>query len=78
MATAKQVVANRANAARSTGPRTAAGRTKSSRNAFRHGLSLPLGLPTASEISRLAQNHCGREPVRATAHGRQRVCHSSL
>jgi hypothetical protein len=42
MATEKQIAANRANAQKSTGPRTAAGRLKSSRNAFRHGLSLPL------------------------------------
>ena len=64
MATAKQVAANRANAARSTGPRTAAGRTKSSRNAFRHGLSLPLplDLTTASEIGWLAQTLAGDNP----------------
>jgi hypothetical protein len=42
MATERQIAANRANAQKSTGPRTAAGRLKSSRNAFRHGLSLPL------------------------------------
>jgi hypothetical protein len=42
MATEKQIAANRANAKKSTGPKTAAGRLKSSRNAFRHGLSLPL------------------------------------
>ena len=41
MATDKQIAANRANALRSTGPKTAAGRAKSSRNALRHGLSLP-------------------------------------
>jgi hypothetical protein len=44
MATEKQIAANRANAQKSTGPRTAAGRLKSSRNSFRHGLSLPLQL----------------------------------
>src|SRR6185437_7609200 len=32
------------NALKSTGPRTAAGRAKSSRNAYRHGLSLPMSL----------------------------------
>jgi hypothetical protein len=42
MATERQIAANRANAMKSTGPRTAAGRRKSSRNAFRHGLSLPI------------------------------------
>jgi hypothetical protein len=42
MATEKQIAANRANAKKSTGPKTAAGRAKSSRNAYRHGLSCPL------------------------------------
>jgi hypothetical protein len=42
MASEKQLAANRANAKKSTGPRTAAGRAKSSRNAYRHGLSLPM------------------------------------
>lgn len=34
----KQILANRANARRSTGPRTSAGKAASSRNALRHGL----------------------------------------
>jgi hypothetical protein len=42
MATEKQIAANRANSKRSTGPKTSYGRMKSSRNAFRHGLSCPL------------------------------------
>ena len=37
MASAAQVAANRENAKRSTGPRTPAGKAKSSRNALRHG-----------------------------------------
>ena len=41
LATEKQIAANRANAKRSTGPKTAAGKQKSSRNAYRHGLSGP-------------------------------------
>lgn len=45
----KQIAANRANAKKSTGPRTATGRSKSSRNALRHGLSAPRRLdPTTS------------------------------
>jgi hypothetical protein len=39
LATEKQIAANRVNAKRSTGPRTLAGKIKSSGNAFRHGLS---------------------------------------
>lgn len=44
VATEKQIAANRANAQKSTGPKTAAGKQKSSRNAYRHGLSCPLRL----------------------------------
>jgi hypothetical protein len=47
MATEKQIAANRANAKRSTGPRTLAGKLKSSRNAYRHGLSAPRRSDTA-------------------------------
>jgi tetratricopeptide (TPR) repeat protein len=36
-----KIRANRRNAVRSTGPRTAVGKAQSKRNAFRHGLSIP-------------------------------------
>jgi hypothetical protein len=57
MATERQIAANRANAQRSTGPKTAVGKMKSSRNAFRHGLSgpLPLNLARWSEIDAIAR-----------------------
>jgi len=38
MATKKQIAANRRNAKKSTGPRTAAGKAKSAQNATKHGL----------------------------------------
>ena len=38
----RKIKANRANARASTGPKTARGRARSARNAFRHGLSLPV------------------------------------
>src|ERR1017187_4621649 len=52
MATERQIAANRANALRSTGPKTLAGRSKSSRNAYRHGLSLGLA-PDSSMIDKV-------------------------
>lgn len=39
MASAKKIAANKRNAARSTGPRSAPGKRRVSRNAYRHGLS---------------------------------------
>lgn len=53
MASEKQIAANRANAKKSTGPKTAAGKAKSSRNALRHGLSSPLPL----DATALAKAH---------------------
>ena len=64
MASDKQIAANRANARKSTGPRTAAGKLKSSQNAFRHGLSAPLRLdPAASaRVESLAHAIAGEDP----------------
>jgi hypothetical protein len=42
MTSSRKVAANRANARRSTGPRTGEGRARSARNAARHGLSVPV------------------------------------
>ena len=40
MTSQRKIAANRGNARRSTGPRTAAGRVRAARNATRHGLSI--------------------------------------
>jgi hypothetical protein len=50
MASEQKTRANRENARASTGPKTACGRARSSRNALRHGLSVPVcALPAFSE-----------------------------
>jgi hypothetical protein len=57
MASEKQIAANRANAKRSTGPRTARGKRVSSRNAYRDGLSGPLLFDpdTSAKLEAIAQ-----------------------
>ncbi|GEO14641.1 hypothetical protein [Microvirga aerophila] len=61
MSSSRKAAANRANAQRSTGPRSAAGKTQSCRNARRHGLAIPASaLPDlAPEILDLARRMAG-------------------
>ena len=62
MASAAQLAANRANARRSTGPRSRRGKARSSINALRHGLSVSVyadpGL--SEEVERFARRIAGR------------------
>lgn len=73
MATEKQIAANRANAKRSTGPKTAAGKQKSSRNAFRHGLtqSEPADSPSVARLETLVEALAADQPVRSIAAARE-------
>ena len=73
MPTAKKIAANRANAERSTGPKTLAGELKASRNTFRHGLSLPLrhdmaASAKADAIARVLAGAHASEEERMAAH----------
>jgi hypothetical protein len=63
---ARKTRANRANAHASTGPRTAEGKTRSARNARRHGLSLPvLADPVLSQdVAELTREVAGSNPSR--------------
>jgi hypothetical protein len=58
MTSDRQIAANRRNARRSTGPRSEAGRKRSSRNSFRHGLAAA-GIVNAEDIERLAREIAG-------------------
>jgi hypothetical protein len=57
MATDRQIAANRRNGALSRGPKTAAGKARSSRNALKHGLAIPITRDhaTARKIRRAAR-----------------------
>jgi hypothetical protein len=61
MTSDRQIAANRRNAARSTGPTTAQGKARASRNSWRHGLSRPaIGSPeVAEEVEALARDLVG-------------------
>ena len=56
MASERQLAANRANARKSTGPRSAPGKKRASRNALKHGLTTPVsGAEFIREIEALAR-----------------------
>jgi|SRR6516164_298615 len=61
MATDRQIAANRHNARRSTGPRSSAGRNRSRRNSYRHGLAagVTLNAERIKHIERLARKIAG-------------------
>jgi hypothetical protein len=73
MTSARKIGANRANGRSSTGPKTDAGRRRSARNAFRHGLSLPVfSDPTLSQaVVALARQIAG---TNAAAEMQQPAC----
>ena len=61
MASERQIEANRRNAGRSTGPRSAAGKKRAGGNAFRHGLSSSLtsSAATAKQVDKLSRKIAG-------------------
>jgi hypothetical protein len=63
MTSDRQIVSNRSNGRRSRGPRTAAGKASSSRNALRHGLAASvLDKPAmCAEVERLARAIAGND-----------------
>jgi hypothetical protein len=76
MASEKQIEANRRNAGKSTGPRSAAGKKRASRNAFSHGMSTPmLGAEVAQAVealaSRILDDHGKANDHHALASARQ-------
>ena len=68
MISERKIAANRENAKKSTGPRTARGRSRASRNALRHGLEgVNFGdSGLADEVERMAKAICkdGTDPFR--------------
>ena len=60
MANDRQLKANRANSAKSTGPRSTRGKRRAGKNAYRHGLSLSIDLTAnAKQVENLARKIAG-------------------
>jgi hypothetical protein len=62
MATERQIAANRRNAAKSTGPRSRAGKKRARNNATRHGLSVSLisSAAVAKQVEQLSRKIAGK------------------
>jgi hypothetical protein len=60
MTTERQIAANRRNAKKSTGPRSASGKGRSGKNAYRHGLAVPLSSAEfETQLTELARRIAG-------------------
>jgi hypothetical protein len=60
MVSERQIAANRHNAQKSTGPKSQSGKNRSSKNAFRHGLSLPVSkLGSEAQFEYLSHQFAG-------------------
>jgi hypothetical protein len=75
-----RVRANRANARRSTGPKTLAGKSAASRNALRHGLAIPVTVDPslADEVERLARMIAGEGANSSRLEGARRVAEAQI
>jgi hypothetical protein len=80
MASEKQIAANRANAQKSTGPKTMAGKLKSSQNAYQHGLSSPLRLDpvTSAKAAIIARALTGEDANENTLKLSAEFAHAQL
>jgi hypothetical protein len=76
----RKIKANRANARASTGPQTARGRARAVRNAFRHGLSLPVcSNPALSEeVETLAREVAGPDANAETQDRARQVAEAQI
>lgn len=70
MSSQRKITANRRNAGRSTGPRTAAGKARAKQNSQRHGLSVTSksALTNSAEVKQLANAIAGQNPDFARSH----------
>ncbi|MBO0734152.1 MAG: hypothetical protein J2P49_07530 [Methylocapsa sp.] len=80
MTSARKILANRANARASSGPKTAAGKAKSAQNAFRHGFNVPIWLDPdlASDVEALTQRIVGKSTGANVLESARRVAEAQI
>jgi hypothetical protein len=80
MTSARKIITNRANARLSSGPKTVKGRSRSARNALRHGLSLPVlsDLTLSEEVAALAQQIAGTDAAPVLQESARRIAEAQL
>jgi hypothetical protein len=80
MASEQQIAANRRNARKSTGPRSGAGKNRSSRNAHRHGLtsSVTSAAEFAKQVDKLAREITGDTNDPITLERARAIAHAEL
>jgi hypothetical protein len=80
MASEGQIAANRRNARKSTGPRSGAGKKRTSRNAYRHGLTLNITSTAAfaKQLDKLARKIAGNTDDAITLERARAVAQADL
>jgi hypothetical protein len=80
MTAARNVLANRQNARASTGPKSATGKARSSANARRHGLAVPIWSNAAltADVAALAKHVAGVHPSPHVMAHAQQVAHAQI
>src|SRR5262245_53583338 len=78
MASERQIAANRRNARKSTGPHSGAGKNRSSRNAYRHGLNINSTAAFAKELDKLVREIAGNTDDAITLERAREIAQAEL
>jgi hypothetical protein len=69
MASERQIAANRRNAQKSTGPKSVQGKKRSSKNAYRHGLSVAVSsIERDVQLDKLSRHFAEMPPIPTFLH----------
>jgi hypothetical protein len=78
MASERQVEANRRNAQKSKGPKSESGKKRSSKNAFRHGLSVPMSARSKAKFKDSSRQFAGNATDAETLEAAEQAADADL